>query len=68
MRGRTTITIAHRLSTVRKADRIIVLDDGRIVEEGTHEELLRRNRLYARLARLQWADLLDVPSGVEARG
>jgi len=45
-----------------------VLDDGRIVEEGTHEELLRRNRLYARLARLQWADLLDVPSGVEARG
>ncbi|MDQ7849523.1 MAG: ABC transporter ATP-binding protein [Armatimonadota bacterium] len=68
MRGRTTITIAHRLSTVRKADRIIVLDDGRIVEEGTHEELLRRNRLYARLARLQWADLLEAPSGVEARG
>jgi len=67
MQGRTTITIAHRLSTVRKADRIVVLDDGRVVEEGTHEDLLRRNQVYARLARLQWTDLADVPAGVTAR-
>ena len=67
MQGRTTITIAHRLSTVRKADRIVVLDDGRVVEEGTHEDLLRRNQVYARLARLQWTDLADVPTGVTAR-
>ncbi|HEV8338450.1 MAG TPA: ABC transporter ATP-binding protein, partial [bacterium] len=65
MEGRTTITIAHRFSTVRQADRIIVLDEGHIVDEGTHEELLRRDLLYARLARLQWPDV--VPREVEAR-
>ncbi len=69
MEGRTTITIAHRLSTVRKAHRIVVLDEGRVAEEGSHEDLLRRGGLYARLARLQWPDLGDVPrGGAEARG
>ena len=54
MQGRTTIVIAHRLATVRAADRIIVMDDGRIVEEGDHATLLARDGLYARLARLQF--------------
>ena len=54
MRGRTTIVIAHRLATVVKADRILVVDGGRIVEEGTHAALIGRNGLYARLARLQF--------------
>ncbi|ACL58249.1 ABC transporter transmembrane domain-containing protein [Methylobacterium nodulans] len=56
MRGRTTLVIAHRLATIRAADRILVLDDGRVVEEGTHEGLLARNGLYAQLAALQFAD------------
>jgi ATP-binding cassette subfamily B protein len=55
MRGRTTIIIAHRFSTVQRADRIIALDDGRIVETGTHAELLAGSGLYARLAKLQFA-------------
>src|SRR5215468_5454862 len=53
MRNRTTIVIAHRLSTVRDADRLAVLDHGRLVETGTHGELLARNGLYARLIRRQ---------------
>ncbi|MBN8999980.1 MAG: ATP-binding cassette domain-containing protein, partial [Rhizobiales bacterium] len=54
MAGRTSIVIAHRLATILKADRILVMDGGRIVEEGTHAELTRRSGLYARLAELQF--------------
>jgi ATP-binding cassette subfamily B protein len=55
MEGRTTLVIAHRLSTVTRADRILVLDQGRLVEEGTHQSLLVDGGIYARLAELQFA-------------
>ncbi len=54
MEARTTLVIAHRLATVLKADRILVLDQGRIVEEGTHQSLIRHGGIYAKLARLQF--------------
>ena len=56
MQGRTTIVVAHRLSTVEGADRIVVLDHGRIVEMGTHRALLERDGVYAKLYRIQFAD------------
>ena len=53
--GRTSLVIAHRLSTVREADQILVVDDGRIVEQGDHDELLAQGGLYAELYQTQFA-------------
>ncbi len=54
--GRTTLVVAHRLATVKKADRILVFEDGKIVATGTHDSLVAEGGLYARLARLQFTD------------
>ena len=56
MAGRATLMIAHRLSTVRNADRIYVLEAGRVVEQGSHAQLVRKGGLYARLAKQQSLD------------
>lgn len=52
-RGRTIITIAHRLATIRNADQILVVEDGRIAEKGTHDELIRENGLYRRFTEIR---------------
>jgi ATP-binding cassette subfamily B protein len=56
MRGRTTFVVAHRLSTVKRADEVLVLDGGRIVERGTHEELIARQGPYRRIYDVQMRD------------
>jgi ATP-binding cassette subfamily B multidrug efflux pump len=61
LKGRTGLVIAHRLATVRNADRIIVLQDGRVIETGSHDQLMRARGLYARLYRLNYASFDDLP-------
>jgi ATP-binding cassette subfamily B protein len=65
LEGRTSLVIAHRLSTVREADQILVVEDGRVVERGRHEDLLDRGGLYTDLYRRQFAAQEDVPVTVE---
>jgi subfamily B ATP-binding cassette protein MsbA len=62
--GRTVIVIAHRLSTVQRADRIFVLEGGGVAERGTHDELMSRGGLYRRLYEMQFQDPLDPVSSV----
>jgi len=75
MRNRTSIIIAHRLSTIQHVDRILVIHKGRMVEEGTHRDLLVRNGIYTKLYQLQYQDQevrpvprVSTPSGREKEG
>ena len=68
MAGRTTLVIAHRLATIQRADRILVLDAGRIVETGTHDQLARAGGLYGRLAAMQFRDGAEASAEVAVNG
>jgi ATP-binding cassette subfamily B protein len=61
LEGRTGLVIAHRLATIRGADRIIVLQDGKVIEEGNHAQLMERGGLYARLYSMNYASFDDIP-------
>jgi ATP-binding cassette subfamily B protein len=63
LEGRTSVVIAHRLSTVRRADQILVIDQGEVVERGTHDDLLARGGVYADLYRTQFAEDGPVTAG-----
>jgi len=65
MEGKTVIAIAHRLSTLARMDRIIVLEDGEIVEQGAHHDLLRQDGLYARYWNRQSGGFIDVQEAAE---
>ena len=67
MEGRTTFIIAHRLSTISLADEIVVMDRGRIVDRGAHDELLGRSRLYAEIAEFGYEDVLFLQHDLEER-
>ena len=66
LEGRTGIVIAHRLATIRNADRIIVLQEGRVVESGTHASLIAEKGLYAKLHTLNYASFDDLPDDLTA--